>query len=97
MCASGELTVRNKQMQSVYSEILSRAAGQPATLAKVKAMQQAWLAYASAYLEALYPASNKQVEYGSIYPMEFALARSALVQRHTADLNGLLHSLHSVK
>ncbi len=60
-------------------------------------MQQAWLAYASAYLEALYPASNKQVEYGSMYPMESALAHSALVQRHTADLQGLLTNLMRAK
>lgn len=96
-CASAELTLRNKQMQSVYSEILSRAAGQPSTLAKVKAMQQAWLAYAGAYLNAMYPASNKQAEYGSIYPMEAALARSALVQRHTVDLQGLLTTLKRYK
>jgi uncharacterized protein YecT (DUF1311 family) len=93
MCASSELALRNKQMQSVYSGILSRAAGQPATLAKVKAMQNDWLAYVTAYLDALYPAANKQLEYGSIYPMEFALARSALVQRHIVDLQGLLANL----
>jgi uncharacterized protein YecT (DUF1311 family) len=92
-CAGAELTLRNKQMQSVYSAILSRAARQPVTLAKVKAMQQAWLAYAAAYLDGLYPASNKQAEYGSMYPMEFALARSALVQRHTAELQNLLGHL----
>jgi uncharacterized protein YecT (DUF1311 family) len=92
-CAGNELALRNKQMQSVYSAILSRAAGQPATLAKIKAAQNAWLAYVAAYLDALYPASNKPVEYGSIYPMEFALARSALVQRHIVDLQALLANL----
>jgi uncharacterized protein YecT (DUF1311 family) len=96
-CAGGELALRNKQMQSAYSAVLSRVAGQPKTIAKIKAMQQAWLAYVSSYLEALYPAPNKQVEYGSIYPMEFALARSVLVQRHTADLQGLLDSLTGSK
>src|SRR5947209_15833687 len=59
-CAGAELTMRNKHMQSVYSAILSHDASQPMALAKVKAMQQAWLAYAAAYLEALYPASHKQ-------------------------------------
>lgn len=89
-CAGGELALRNKQMQSVYAQVLSRAAGQPATLAKIKAMQSAWLAYVTAYLDAMYPAANKQAQYGSIYPMAVDLARSALVQRHTLDLQGLL-------
>jgi uncharacterized protein YecT (DUF1311 family) len=93
MCAGSELALRNKQMQSVYFEILSRAAGQPATLAKIKAMQQAWLAYASAYLDALYPAANKQLEYGSIYPMEFALARASLTAQHVTDLKAILARL----
>jgi uncharacterized protein YecT (DUF1311 family) len=92
-CASGELTLRNKQMQSVYLAILSRAAGQPKAVAKITAMQQAWLAYVSSYLEALYPAPNKQAEYGSIYPTEFALARAALVERHVADLKAVLANL----
>ena len=89
-CAGAELALRNKQMQSAYAQVLTRATGQPATLAKIKVMQSDWLAYAAAYLDALYPAANKQAEYGSIYPMEAALARSALVARHTLDLQALL-------
>ena len=93
MCASAELTLRNKQMHSVYSAILSRAAAQPAALSKIKAMQNAWQAYVTAYLEALYPAADKQAEYGSIYPMEADLNKAALTQAHTGDLKGILLKL----
>lgn len=96
-CAGNEFALRNKQMQSVYAAILSSAAGQPATLSKVKAMQKAWLAYMAAYLEALYPAANKQAEYGSIYPMEADLSEAALVQAHTKDLQALLANLKRYK
>ena len=89
-CAGSELALRNKQMQTVYAQVLSRAAGQPATLAKIKAMQRAWMVYVYGYLAALYPLPDKQLEYGSMYPLEIALARSALVQRHILDLQGLL-------
>ncbi len=92
-CASSELARRNEQMQSVYSQILSRAAGQPATLAKIKTMQNDWLKYVSAYLNALYPAANKQAEYGSIYPMEVDLARADLVAQHVIDLKAFLANL----
>jgi uncharacterized protein YecT (DUF1311 family) len=96
-CASAEITLRNKQMVSVYSAILSRVAGQPAALTKVKAMQGAWLGYVSTYLAALYPAANKQYEYGSIYMMNVALAQAALVQAHTRDLQELLANLKRYK
>ena len=96
-CAGNEFALRNKQMQSVYSAVLSAAAGQPATLAKVKAMQKAWLAYVAAYLGALYPAADKQAEYGSIYPMEADLDQAALVQAHTKNLQALLANLRRYK
>lgn len=96
-CASGEISLRNKQMVSVYSAILSRAGGQPSTLTKVKAMQGAWLGYVSSYLAALYPADDKQAEYGSIYVMNAALAKAALVQQHTRDLQQLLANLKHYK
>lgn len=92
-CANGELTLRNNQMKSVYSEILSRAAGQPPMLAKIKTMQNDWLTYVSAYLNALYPAANKQAEYGSIYPMDVDLARAELVAQHVIDLRAFLANL----
>lgn len=96
-CAGSEFALRNKQMNSVYSATLSAAAGQPAALAKIKAMQQAWRAYAAAYLEALYPAADKQAEYGSIYPMEADLEEAALLQAHTKDLQGLLANIKRYK
>jgi uncharacterized protein YecT (DUF1311 family) len=95
VCANNELILRNKQMQSVYTQILSRVAGQPAMLAKIKTMQNDWLTYVSAYLNALYPAANKQAEYGSIYPMEVDLARAELVAQHVIDLKAFIANLKS--
>ena len=89
-CAGNELTLRTKQMNAVYSQLMSRAAKQPGAAARVAASQKAWTAYTDAYIEARYPANDKQAEYGSIYPMEVALVRSGLVQAHIADLKGIL-------
>src|SRR5579864_210387 len=72
-CAGNELSLRTKQMNQVYNALTSRAASQPAAVAKITASQKAWTAYADAYIEALYPANDKQASYGSIYPMEVAL------------------------
>jgi hypothetical protein len=37
----------------------------------------------------MYPARNKQVVYGTIYPMEVALLRAQLAQSHIKDLLAL--------
>jgi uncharacterized protein YecT (DUF1311 family) len=90
ICAGNEAALRMKQMDYIYNELMSRAARQPGAVAKIRASQKAWTAYADAYIEALYPAKDKQLSYGSVYPMEVALARSGLVQQHIADLKVLL-------
>ena len=96
-CAGNELTLRTKQMNQLYSQLLSRAASQPGAVAKITASQKAWSAYADSYIEALYPASNKQQSYGSIYPMEVALARTSLAQERIADLKALLRQYNQQK
>lgn len=90
ICAGNEATLRMKQMDYIYTELLSRAARQPGAVAKIRAYQKAWAAYADAYIEARYPATDKQLSYGSIYPMEVALIRSGLIQLHTVELKVLL-------
>lgn len=52
---------------------------------KIKAAGEAWLAYRDAYMDAMYPAKNKQAEYGSVYPMEADLVRATLTQRQLGD------------
>jgi len=51
-------------------------------LRRFKAAERAWIAYRDAYMGAMYPAKDKQAEYGSIYPMEADLLRAKLTQRH---------------
>jgi uncharacterized protein YecT (DUF1311 family) len=89
-CAGNEVALRTKQMGYIYNELVSRAARQPGAVAKIRASEKAWTAYTDAYIEALYPATDKRLSYGSVYPMEVALARSELIQHHIADLKALL-------
>ena len=49
-----------------------------------------WVAYRDAYIEATYPAENKAIEYGSIYPLDVALLRAKLTQRQVTALEDLL-------
>ncbi|MGA2846961.1 MAG: lysozyme inhibitor LprI family protein [Candidatus Acidiferrales bacterium] len=89
-CASNELARVEAQMDDVYNTLLSKTESQPEALAKIKAAQKAWLVYRDAYIAAMYPAKNKQAEYGSMYPMKVSLLRAKLTQKQVAALKELL-------
>ena len=56
---------------------------------KIRAAEKAWIVYRDAFMEAMYPAKNKQVEYGSVYPMEANDLLAELARRHIVDLKEL--------
>lgn len=59
----------DQTLNRVYQQIRQRYQGDRAFLEKLKLSQRAWIAFRDAELEALYPDENKQISYGSIYPM----------------------------
>lgn len=89
-CASAEAARVDTELNEVYRILLSQAASQDEAVAKIMAAERAWIAYRDAYIDAMYPAKNKQAEYGSIYPMEANLLRAKLTQRQVAALKELL-------
>lgn len=89
-CASDEAARVNAELNLVYQKLLSRVGSQPEAAVKIKAAERAWIAYRDAYMDAMYPAKDKQAEYGSIYPMEADLLRAKLTQRQVTALKELL-------
>jgi uncharacterized protein YecT (DUF1311 family) len=90
VCASNEVTRADEELNRVYKKLLSNATKQPDAADKIKAAERAWVSYRDAFIEAMYPATNKQAEYGSIYPMEAALLRAKLTKRQVSALNELM-------
>ena len=95
-CASDEAARVDAALNQVYHKLLSQAASQPETVAKIKAAERAWIAYRDAYMDAMYPAKDKQAEYGSIYPMEADLLRAKLTQRQVTALKELLQQYNGI-
>ena len=89
-CASEESARADAELNEVYRKVLAEAGKQEEAVAKIKAAERAWIAYRDAYMDAMYPAKNKQAEYGSIYPMEADLLRAKLTQRQVTALKELL-------
>jgi uncharacterized protein YecT (DUF1311 family) len=89
-CASHEAARVDAKLETTYRALLARVTSQPEALAKIKAAERAWIAYRDAYIEATYPAEDKAIEYGSIYPLDVNLLRAKLTRRQVAALEDML-------
>jgi uncharacterized protein YecT (DUF1311 family) len=89
-CASEEAARVDGRLNDVYHKLLAAAAKQPDAVDKIKGAERAWIAYRDAYVEAMYPAKDKEVEYGSIYLMNMNLLRAKLTERHRTEVKELL-------
>jgi uncharacterized protein YecT (DUF1311 family) len=89
-CASEEASHADAELNAVYRKLLAQVAGDKVGAAKIKTAYKAWLDYRDAYLEAMYPAEDKQAAYGTIYPTEVNLLRAKLTRQQTSDLRDLL-------
>jgi uncharacterized protein YecT (DUF1311 family) len=90
VCASEEAKRADDELNRVYRLLLSKVRGDALAADKVKAAQKAWVAYRDAYIAAMYPAEDKQAEYGSILPMEVDLLAAKLTRLQTTALRELL-------
>lgn len=88
-CADQEFKRVDTDLNRTYRALLAKTANQPETSAKIKSAQKVWLTFRDAYLEAMYPATDK-AEYGSMYPLQLALLRAKLTRQQTAALKDLL-------
>ena len=89
-CASEEAARVDTELNTVYRKLLSKAASQPEAVAKIKASERAWITYRDAYMEAMYPAKDKQAQYGSVYPMEADLLKAKLTRQQVAAVEEML-------
>ena len=96
-CASEEAARVDAQLNDVYRKLLSQAVSHHEAVAKIKAAERAWIAYRDAYMDAMYPAKDKQAEYGSAYPMEADLLRAKLTERQRTALEELLQQYNGAE
>ena len=89
-CASEEARRADADLNGIYQKVLSAAGSQSAFIEKIKVAEKAWIVYRDAYVDAMYPAKDKQVAYGSLFPMEVDLLRSKLTQQQITALKELL-------
>lgn len=89
-CANDEAKRAEDQLNQIYTLLLLKVKDDSAATVKIKAAQRAWISYRGAYIDAMYPAENRKVEYGSIFPMEEALLRATLARQQTEALRDIV-------
>lgn len=70
-CASDRAKRANDDLEKAYARLLAAASDDRRAQSKYRAMEGAWLRFRDAYLEAAFPSPDKQLSYGSVYPMEY--------------------------
>lgn len=89
-CADLDARAADADLNDVYQKLLSRLKNDDHSARKIRAAQRAWIAFRDAHLEELFPAEDKQGEYGSMYPMCYAQVATAMTKRRTAQLRNML-------
>ena len=89
-CAGTDYKSADTELNRTYQKLLKKAAGDSIAVEKIKASQRAWIAYRDAQIAALYPAEDKQREYGTVFPMCADLALADLTRERTKILRRML-------
>jgi len=89
-CGGEDYKNADVELNRTYQQLLKKAAGDPIAVEKIKASQKAWVAYRDAQIAALYPAEDKQREYGTVFPMCADLALADLTRERTKTLKHML-------
>lgn len=67
--ASENLKASDIELNQVYSKVLKKYKSDSIFISALKKTQRLWITFRDAELEMKFPAENKQMYYGSIYPM----------------------------
>jgi uncharacterized protein YecT (DUF1311 family) len=92
ICASDEAARADSALSTVYRGFLAKIAGDSLAIAKLREAETAWLCYRDAYIAAVYPARDKQLAYGTEYPMDVDLLSAQLTREHLAAITYLINA-----
>jgi uncharacterized protein YecT (DUF1311 family) len=90
-CGNNDYKSADDELNRTYQQLLKKTAGDPVAAQKIRAAQRAWVAFRDAQIAALYPAEDKQKEYGTVFPMCANLALADLTRERTKMLTHMLN------
>lgn len=91
--AERSLERADAELNRVYKLVVNKHAGEKGFVTDLKEAQRAWLRYLEFHLKTVFPlkeGENAREVYGSIHPLEFAVAKRDLIVGRTKELAALL-------
>jgi uncharacterized protein YecT (DUF1311 family) len=88
-CSSADMNAAEKEMNLTYRAILKRYADRPVFIQRLREAQRAWLRLRDAQMAMRFPIAaqeNPRHEWGSAYPMCYAMYKAELTRRRTKEL-----------
>lgn len=96
-CASDKARQADADLKTAYTRLMKAASGDPVALSKFRALENSWLRFRTTFLDASYPANDKQAAYGSMFPMEFDDLAAAVTREQVSRLGQLLSDYEDTK
>jgi uncharacterized protein YecT (DUF1311 family) len=90
VCANEEAKRVNDELNKIYELLLLKVRANPITASKIQIAQKAWETYRDSYIDAMYPAKDKQSEYGTLFPVEVDLLSAELNRQQIRALQRIL-------
>jgi uncharacterized protein YecT (DUF1311 family) len=91
--AGEELGKTDAELNKLYQRVLQQRKGEPDFAEALKESQRAWIKYVDAHMKMLFfvkEGENPREVYGSVYPLEFAEAKTTLIKTRIGQLKDLL-------
>lgn len=91
--AAQDLKKADAELNRVYKKVLSQNSEDSRFCADLKEAQRAWVKFVEYHLKTVFPlkdGEDPRVVYGSIYPLDFAVAKTKLIEARTSQLKELL-------
>jgi uncharacterized protein YecT (DUF1311 family) len=76
----------DKELNQVYSKILKDYKDDPVFISKLKIAQNLWIKFRDAEMNALFPEIDKQLNYGSVFPMCWSIHLTTLTKERIKNL-----------
>jgi len=85
-CARKSADAADAKLNAVYRELIKAQGKDQASIAVIRNAQRAWVAFRDLEIESHFPAKDKMLEYGSMYPQCLAASLESLTRVRTAEL-----------
>ena len=91
--AAEDLAAADRRLNELYQKLLKENAKDPVYVSNLREAQRAWLKFVEFHLKNVFPlkrGQNPRDVYGSIYPLDYAVSKTAHVEERIEQLKLLI-------